>query len=82
MSPIQTGWVPPNCHFEIEDVTKPWTFAPNHFDFVHVRYLYGSIPDWDALFKEAYWVIKPDGWIESDNNMVVPGPDRMILGWD
>jgi len=82
ISPIQPSWVPPNCRFEIEDATKPWTFAENSYDYVHMRYLYGSIPDWDQLFKEAYRVLKPGGWVEtmepscmiqSDNNSVVPG---------
>ena len=47
-----------------------------------MRYLYGSIPDWYALFKEAYRVTRPGGWIEtiepdcmlhSDNDSVVLG---------
>ncbi|KAK5656086.1 hypothetical protein OQA88_5225 [Cercophora sp. LCS_1] len=41
ISPIQPTWVPPNCRFEIEDATKPWTFAADLFDFVHMRYIYG-----------------------------------------
>ena len=82
ISPIQPAWTPPNVRFEIEDATKPWTFAANSFDLVHMRYLYGSIPDWYALFKEAYRVTRPGGWIEtiepdcmlhSDNDSVVPG---------
>lgn len=82
ISPIQPTWVPPNLRFEIEDATKPWTFTPNSFDFVHIRYLYGSIADWNELFKEAYRVTKPGGWVEtmepssmfhSDNDTVVPG---------
>jgi hypothetical protein len=49
---------------------------------VHIRYLYGAISDWNALFREAYRVTKPGGWIESfeassvfqsDNDTVVPG---------
>jgi hypothetical protein len=30
-----------------------------------MRYLYGSISDWSALFKEAFRVCKPGGWVES-----------------
>lgn len=30
-----------------------------------MRWLMGSIPDWDALFAEAYRTLKPGGWIES-----------------
>jgi hypothetical protein len=37
LSPIQPEWVPPNCHFEIDDVSLEWTFPPDHFDFIHIR---------------------------------------------
>ncbi|KAM0492585.1 hypothetical protein ACHAP8_009762 [Fusarium lateritium] len=50
---------------EIDDCTQPWTFSPNTFDFIHMRYLYGSISDWGALFQEAYRACKPGGWVES-----------------
>ncbi|KAH7190040.1 S-adenosyl-L-methionine-dependent methyltransferase [Fusarium oxysporum] len=65
ISPIQPDWVPPNLKFEIEDCTQEWTYGPNSFDYVHMRYLYGSISDWSALFKEAFRVCKPGGWVES-----------------
>lgn len=50
---------------EIEDCTQDWTFAPNTFDYVHIRYLIGCIPDWNQLFKEAFKAIKPGGYLES-----------------
>ncbi|OBS27835.1 hypothetical protein FPOA_01778 [Fusarium poae] len=65
ISPIQPDWIPPNLKFEIEDCTQEWTFQPETFDFVYMRYLYGSISDWPALFREAYRVCKPGGWVES-----------------
>jgi ubiquinone/menaquinone biosynthesis C-methylase UbiE len=65
ISPIQPSWVPPNLKFEIEDCTQMWSFPDNSFDFVHIRWLIGSIPDWKALFAEAYRVLKPGGWLES-----------------
>ncbi|KAF5013962.1 hypothetical protein FDECE_50 [Fusarium decemcellulare] len=65
ISPIQPSWVPPNLKFEIEDCTQEWTFDPNSIDYVHMRYLYGSISDWAALFREAFKVTKPGGWVES-----------------
>lgn len=82
LSPTQSSWVPPNCRFEVDDATLPWTFQPNTFDFIHVRSLIGSVSDWNALFKEAFQAAKPGGWVESfettidfksDNNSVVPG---------
>lgn len=65
VSPIQPTWVPPNLSFAIEDFNQSWTFAPESLDFVHTRYLIGSVPDWNHLFKEAYKTLKPGGWLES-----------------
>jgi len=65
ISPIQPTWVPPNLKFEIEDATKEWTFAENHFDFIYMRYLFGAIADWNALLKQAYRTCKPGGYVES-----------------
>ncbi|WPJ62724.1 hypothetical protein SMAC4_13590 [Sordaria macrospora] len=64
ISPIQPSWVPPNLRFEIDDASKEWTYKDNHFDFVHIRWLTGSIKDWTAVYKEAYRCLKPGGWIE------------------
>ncbi|KAG4283038.1 hypothetical protein FPRO06_09711 [Fusarium proliferatum] len=66
VSPIQPGWIPPNLRFsDIEDCTQEWTFASNSQDYIHLRWLVGSIVDWDQLFKEAYRCLKPGGYIES-----------------
>ncbi|KAH7120643.1 S-adenosyl-L-methionine-dependent methyltransferase [Dactylonectria macrodidyma] len=65
VSPIQPLWVPPNVKFEIEDFTLDWTFPDDSADYVHMRFLYGSVPDWAALYKRAYRVCKPGGWVES-----------------
>ncbi|RSL84823.1 hypothetical protein CEP51_003664 [Fusarium floridanum] len=65
VSPIQPSWVPPNLRFEIDDCTQDWTFAPNSLDYIHMRWLVGSIVDWPQLFKEAYKCLKPGGYIES-----------------
>ncbi|KAF5022987.1 hypothetical protein F66182_4944 [Fusarium sp. NRRL 66182] len=65
ISPIQPSWVPPNLEFYIDDCTQPWTFEPGSFDFIHMRYLYGSIKDWSALFRQAFRVCRPGGWVES-----------------
>ncbi|SPO03577.1 related to TAM domain methyltransferase [Cephalotrichum gorgonifer] len=65
ISPIQPTWVPPLLKFEIEDCTLNWTFAPDSFDYIHMRWLLGSITDWTALFAEAYKACSPGGWVES-----------------
>ena len=65
LSPSQPSWVPPNLKFEVDDATQPWTYPENHFDYVHMRYLFGSIPDWPALLQQAYRACKPGGYVES-----------------
>ncbi|KAM5357392.1 hypothetical protein ACJZ2D_016316 [Fusarium nematophilum] len=65
ISPIQPSWVPPNVKFEIEDFTLDWTFPDNSFDYLHMRFLYGSVPDWYQLYERAFHVCKPGGWVES-----------------
>jgi SAM-dependent methyltransferase len=73
---------------EIEDCSQDWTYPPDSFDYVHLRYLVGCIPDWDKLFQEAYKVLKPGGWIEtfeasptieSDDGTVKP--DSAMAQW-
>ncbi|KAL4728177.1 hypothetical protein ACLX1H_004914 [Fusarium chlamydosporum] len=85
LAPIQPSWVPPNLEFrlsQMEDCTQEWTIAPNSLDYVHMRWLIGSIAHWTDLFKEAYRSLKPGGWVESyepsstvesDDNTVLPG---------
>ena len=64
ISPIQPNWVPPNLHFQIDDVQLPWTFEPESFDFIHVRYMHGAIADWPALYSEMFKALKPGGWVQ------------------
>lgn len=88
LSPIQPSFVPPNCHFEIEDCTSEWTYEEDAFDFVHLRCLFGSIADWPSLYREIYAHTKPGGWIQqlemsiefkSDDGTV--GPDHIMAQW-
>ncbi|KAI1381678.1 S-adenosyl-L-methionine-dependent methyltransferase [Hypoxylon crocopeplum] len=81
LSPIQPSWCPPNVKFEIDDVEQPWTFAPNTFDYIHIRYMLGGVSDWPKLFKQAFTALKPGGWVESfeveadyrsDDNTILP----------
>jgi hypothetical protein len=50
---------------EIEDCNDAWTFRPDSFDFIHMRFMLGSITDWQATFKEAFTTCAPGGWVES-----------------
>jgi SAM-dependent methyltransferase len=79
LSPIQPAFVPVNCIFEVDDVTEQWTYPPKHFDFVHIRDMFGSIADWDVLFREAYRCTKPGGWVEvAERGMEVYADDDTL----
>ena len=53
LSPIQPAWVPPNLKFEIDDCEAEWTYPENHFDYIHIRSLFGCIQDWHRLYAQA-----------------------------
>ncbi|KAH7245549.1 S-adenosyl-L-methionine-dependent methyltransferase [Fusarium tricinctum] len=63
LSPIQPDWVPPNVKFIIDDVEADWV-EPEPYDYIHCRYMAGSIKDWPRLLKQAYANLKPGGYIE------------------
>ncbi|KAM5344143.1 hypothetical protein ACJ41O_012680 [Fusarium nematophilum] len=74
---------------EIDDCTQEWTFTPGSVDYVHIRYLVGTIPDWTELFKQAHRTLKSGGWlesfeasptIESDDGTVTP--ESALGQWD
>ncbi|KAF2241609.1 S-adenosyl-L-methionine-dependent methyltransferase [Trematosphaeria pertusa] len=88
LSPIQPTFAPPNCRFEIDDVTAPWTLPPSHFDFINIRALYGSIADWPALYAQIYAHLLPGGWLhqlemsiqmKSDDGSLAP--DHILSQW-
>ncbi|KAK1633509.1 S-adenosyl-L-methionine-dependent methyltransferase [Colletotrichum phormii] len=64
ISPIQPGWVPPNCKFQIDDIEQPWTWPVSYFDFVHISHLEGSVADWPKHYGQAFAHIKSGGLIE------------------
>lgn len=75
LSPIQPLFVPPNCAFEIEDFNLDWTYSKNHFDFIHIRELFGSVLDWDEFLSSAFDHAKPGGWVEVVEHSVQPVSD-------
>ncbi|KAL4876698.1 S-adenosyl-L-methionine-dependent methyltransferase [Aspergillus karnatakaensis] len=82
LSSIQPTFVPPNCVFEIDDVTLPWTYSENQFDFIHVRELFGCIPDWDDFFRQCWHSLKPGGYIEVVEHSVQPVTDDETMAPD
>ena len=54
ISPIQPGFIPPNVRFEVDDINKhPWTYPDDHFDYIHIRSMSGSVPDWTKFYQSA-----------------------------
>lgn len=65
LAPTQPAMVPPNVHFYIDDVEQDWNYAAHEaFDFIHVRFLAGSIADWPNLLRQCYAHTKPGGYVE------------------
>lgn len=64
MSPIQPGWVPPNCKFEVDDFEADWPHPHDTFDVVHARTLSGSVKDWPKLHEQAFKALKSGGILE------------------
>ncbi|WYZ39985.1 hypothetical protein EsH8_IV_000326 [Colletotrichum jinshuiense] len=89
ISAVQPSWVPPNCHFQIDDAQLDWTFKKD-FNFIHIRNLYGSIDDWQRLYNQAFEHLEPGGWFEnmefdiqtrSENPAVESDPNHIYKRW-
>ncbi|KAI1146028.1 S-adenosyl-L-methionine-dependent methyltransferase [Nemania diffusa] len=79
ISPSQPQWIPPNLKFEMDDITQPWTYARNSFDYIHMRWLIGAIPDWTVLFREVYQTLKPGGIFESkESSAIIQSDDGTV----
>ncbi|KAI8291168.1 Secondary metabolism regulator LAE1 [Colletotrichum sp. SAR 10_98] len=78
LSPIQPRDVPPNLKFEVDDVEEDWLYSQK-FDYIHLRFLNGSIADWKKLFKKAYDFTKPGGYFElQDNDFLFASDDGTL----
>ncbi|MCJ1476471.1 hypothetical protein MMC13_005137 [Lambiella insularis] len=87
LSPIQPTWVPDNLRFEISDVESDWPYREDSFDYIHSRYMMGSITDWKALAQRAFKHCKPGGYFEmqdldprlaSDDDSITKSPMHML----
>lgn len=54
LSPVQGEYPAPNLRFEVDDCESEWIYPLRHFDYIHVRMLYGSVADWPKFYKECY----------------------------
>lgn len=67
--PIKEDNLPPNCHFEIDDINFGLTHFYNQFDVVHARLIGAGIKDFRKTVREAVMCLKPGGillWSEPD----------------
>ncbi|KAJ9269310.1 hypothetical protein DTO212C5_4582 [Paecilomyces variotii] len=91
LSPIQPRWVPPNLYFEVDDAVEyPWRFGPNTFDYIHVRDLFGCIPDWHQFMRQCLDCLKPGGylevsnvsvWVDCDDGSIPNDPNHPLRRW-
>ncbi|EQL38381.1 hypothetical protein BDFG_00733 [Blastomyces dermatitidis ATCC 26199] len=78
LSPIQPRWAPPNVKFIVEDLEQDWV-ETELYDFIHCRYMMGSIKDWPRLVKKFYEHLKPGGWVEfKDSTATVFSEDGTV----
>lgn len=82
--------------FFVDDIESEWAEENNPFDFIHARYLTGSIRDFERLIEQCYRYamvitlldspnqnrsVKPGGWVEFQDWDVYPNsPDGSVDG--
>ncbi|KXJ86848.1 S-adenosyl-L-methionine-dependent methyltransferase [Microdochium bolleyi] len=82
ISPQQPQWIPVNLKFEVDDATQEWTYPANTFDYIHMRWLVGSIADWTVLYKEIFRALKPGGTFEHKESSCIIQADDGTLSPD
>ncbi|KAK1774104.1 S-adenosyl-L-methionine-dependent methyltransferase [Copromyces sp. CBS 386.78] len=63
LSPIQPEYVPPNCHFEVDDAEDEWIFS-QQFDYVHLRLMFHAFKSHKEVMMSAFEQLNPGGWME------------------
>ncbi|KAI9869122.1 MAG: hypothetical protein M1813_002946 [Trichoglossum hirsutum] len=63
LSPIQPRMVPPNVRFEVDDVEAPWAYS-SPFDYIHSRYMAGSLGNWPEFIGQTFKNVNPGCWVE------------------
>lgn len=53
ISPIQPTEVPLNLEFQLADIEDEWTFQPESFDYIHVRYMAPAVRNWPKLLRRC-----------------------------
>ncbi|KAH8902050.1 S-adenosyl-L-methionine-dependent methyltransferase [Coniochaeta sp. PMI_546] len=63
LSPIQPAYVPPNCHFEVDDAEDDWVYSYK-FDYIHGRYICPFLADIPKVLSMIYDNLNPGGYVE------------------
>ncbi|KAJ9142342.1 S-adenosyl-L-methionine-dependent methyltransferase [Pleurostoma richardsiae] len=82
LSPIQPNYIPPNCHFVIDDLEDEWLYPEDTFDYIHVRHTLHSIRDRKTLLERCYRHLKPGGYVEFQELHYSPKCDDATLTAD
>ena len=64
--------IPPNCHFEIDDINLGLPHFWGQFDLVHCRLIGTGIQDFDKVIEDVENCLRPGGmiiWIDVDFDM-------------
>ncbi|WQF89507.1 Putative S-adenosyl-L-methionine-dependent methyltransferase superfamily [Colletotrichum destructivum] len=78
LSPIQPQSVPPNVRFEVDDIEEDWLYS-QPFDYIHLRFMNGSLADWKKTVTKAYDNLVPGGYLEiQDNDCVFTADDDTL----
>jgi hypothetical protein len=70
--PIAPENVPPNCHFELDDIQLGLTHfhgSSNQFDLIHVQFISAGLRDFYKALRDVMMCLKPGGlliWIAAD----------------
>ncbi|KAL2223280.1 S-adenosyl-L-methionine-dependent methyltransferase [Thermoascus aurantiacus ATCC 26904] len=81
LSPIQPNNVPPNLKFIVDNFEDEWVYGNKRFDFIHARYLAGSVKDFKRLLEQCYKHTAPGGWVEfQDWNVKMYSEDGTLEG--
>ncbi|KAK1674374.1 methyltransferase domain-containing protein [Colletotrichum godetiae] len=68
LSPIQPEFVPPSCHFEVDDIEKEWIWL-EAFDFIFARSMNASFKTRLDFVLQAFRNLEPGGYLEMQDNV-------------
>ncbi|KAK1545410.1 UMTA [Colletotrichum paranaense] len=75
---IDYGDQHPETEFEVDDVEEEWLYS-RPFDYIHLRFMNGSISDWRKIIQKAYDNLVPGGYFEiQEGDFVIKADDDTL----